>query len=64
MFERLSSQAWVGSLLVIMYPSILTLWLIEGLHFASSMLSGHPYFARFLSRDGMILNHVWLLRFD
>ena len=49
--------------LVIVYPIIVDVWLIEGLHFASSVLSGRPYSARFLSRDGMIFESCIVIEF-
>ena len=61
MFERLSTQVWVGSLLVIVYPSIVAMQLIKGLHLASTVSSGRPYSAHFLSRDGMIFESCMVI---
>ena len=63
MFERFSTQFWVGFFLVIVYPSIVVVWLIEGLHFAPNVLAGHPYSAHFLSRDGMIFESCMVIEY-
>ena len=51
---------------MIVYPSIVDVsecGLLEGSHFASSVLSRHPYSARFVSRDGMVFELCIVIEF-
>ena len=48
---------------MIVYPIIVDVWLIEGLHFASIVSFGCPSSTHFLSRDGMIFESCIVIEF-
>ena len=48
---------------MIVYPPIVAMWLIKGLHFAPIVSTRHPYFARFLWRDGMIFESCMVIEY-
>ena len=48
---------------MIVYPFVVAVWLIKGLHFASSVSSGHPYSAHFFLRDGMIFGSCVVIEY-